>query len=86
LRSLTRVGRRVLVFDVERSRLAYLGALALTRVLRMNYMTRHDAPASVSRAYTALEVRALAERAGLRDARVRVDFPFRLVLTASGTA
>jgi ubiquinone/menaquinone biosynthesis C-methylase UbiE len=86
LRGLARVGRRVLVFDVERSPLAYLGAVALTRALRMNYMTRHDAPASVRRAYTAAEVRSLAERAGLRNALVRVDFPFRLVLTASGAA
>jgi len=86
LRGLAQVGRRVLVFDVERSRLAYLGALALTRVLRMSYMTRHDAPASVRRAYTAPELRALAQRAQLRNARVRVDVPFRLVLTADGDA
>jgi len=86
LRGLAQVGRRVLVFDVERSRLAYLGALALTRVLRMSYMTRHDAPASVRRAYTAPELRTLAQRAHLRNACVRVDFPFRLVLTADGDA
>lgn len=86
LRNLARVGRRVLVFDVERSPLAYLGAVALTQLLRMNYMTRHDAPASVRRAYTASELRSLAERAGLRDARVRVDFPFRLALSARGAA
>ncbi len=86
LRGLAQVGRRVLVFDVERSRLAYLGALSLTRALRMSYMTRHDAPASVRRAYTAPELRALAQRAQLRNARVRVDFPFRLVLTADGDA
>jgi len=86
LRGLAQVGRRVLVFDVERSRLAYLGALALTRVLRMSDMTRHDAPASVRRAYSAPELRTLAQRAQLRNARVRVDFPFRLVLTADGDA
>ncbi|HEX6819732.1 MAG TPA: methyltransferase domain-containing protein [Ktedonobacterales bacterium] len=86
LQSLARVGRRVLVFDVERSPLAYLGALALTRILRMNYMTCHDAPASVRRAYSASEVRTLAQRAGLCDMRVRIDVPFRLVLTARGGA
>jgi SAM-dependent methyltransferase len=84
LRGLAQVGRRVLVFDVERSRLAHLGALALTRVLRMSDMTRHDAPASVRRAYSAPELRTLAQRAQLRNARVRVDFPFRLVLSADG--
>jgi SAM-dependent methyltransferase len=86
LRGLARAGRRVLVFDVERSRLAHLGALALTWALRMNYMTRHDAPASVRRAYRAPELRLLAEHAGLRNARVRVDLPFRLVLTADGAS
>jgi SAM-dependent methyltransferase len=86
LRGLARVGWRVLVFDVERSRLAYLGAVALTRALRMSYMTRHDAPASVRRAYSAPELRMLAERAGLPNARVRVEFPFRLVLVADGDA
>ncbi|WIG59612.1 MAG: hypothetical protein OJF49_002359 [Ktedonobacterales bacterium] len=86
LREMARVGRRVLVFDVERSRLAYLGAFALTHVTPMNYMTRHDAPASVRRAYSAAELRDFAGRAGLRDARVRVAFPFRLALDARGGA
>jgi ubiquinone/menaquinone biosynthesis C-methylase UbiE len=84
LRELARVGRRVLVFDVARSRLAYLGCLALTRALPMDAMTRHDAPASVRRAYTAAELRGLAVAAGLREARVRERVPFRLALEASG--
>lgn len=86
LRNMARAGRRVLVFDVERSRLAYWGALALTRALPMDAMTRHDAPTSVRRAYRAGELRELAARAGLRDARVWVGFPFRLALDASGAA
>jgi ubiquinone/menaquinone biosynthesis C-methylase UbiE len=84
--SMARVGRRVLVFDVERSPLAYVGSLLLTRLLLMHPMTRHDAAASVRRAYTAPELRELAARAGLREARVRVDIPFRLALVASGAA
>ena len=67
---MARVGKRVLVFDLARARLAYLGALVLTRLLPMDPMTRHDAPASVRRAYTAPELRELAERAGLRGASV----------------
>lgn len=85
LRSMARVGKQVFVFDVVRSRLAYGGVIALTQALRMNYMTRHDAPASVRRAYSAAELREMAARAGLGDARVRVGFPFRLALAASGT-
>ncbi len=84
LSELARVGRRVLVYDVQRARLAYLGVIALTRLLRMDPMTCHDAPATVRRAYSASELRALAERAGLRNARVRVRLPYRLVLVADG--
>lgn len=84
LRSMARVGRRVLVFDLARARLAYLGALVMTRGLRMDPITRFDAPASVRRAYTATELRALAKQAGLRDARIGMRFPFRLTLDAPG--
>lgn len=85
LRNLARVGRHVLVFDLVRSRVAYAGAVLLTTLTRMDPMTRHDGPASVRRAYTAPELRALAAQAGLRDARVRVAIPFRLVLSAPAT-
>lgn len=84
LRSMGRVGKRIFVFDAVRARLAYLGVIALTRAARMNYMTQHDAPVSVRRAYTAPELRAMAAQAGLRDVRVRVAFPYRLALEASG--
>jgi 2-polyprenyl-3-methyl-5-hydroxy-6-metoxy-1,4-benzoquinol methylase len=83
LRGMARVGRRVLLFDVERSRLAHAGVIALTHLLGMDAMTCHDAPISVRRAYSAAELRALARQAGLL-ATVRVQFPFRLMLTAPG--
>jgi ubiquinone/menaquinone biosynthesis C-methylase UbiE len=84
LREMGRVGRQVMVFDAERHPLAYLGVISLTRLIPMDAMTRHDAPASVRRAYTAPELRALARRAGLADVVVRVGFPFRLALLAAG--
>lgn len=81
LRELARVARHALIVtDLERSWAGYLGARLLTQVLR-NRMTRHDAPVSVLRAYTAGELDDLARRAGLDGARVRRRFPFRLVLT-----
>ncbi|HEU5439269.1 MAG TPA: methyltransferase domain-containing protein [Ktedonobacterales bacterium] len=86
LRELARVGRRVLVFDAARAHLAHASVIALTRLLAMDAITRHDAPASVRRAYTTSELRALAQRAGLHDARVRMLFPYRLALVASGFA
>jgi ubiquinone/menaquinone biosynthesis C-methylase UbiE len=86
LRNLGRVGRRVVVFDAARSPVAYCGAWLLTRLWRMDAMTRHDAPMSVARAYRRDELAELARRAGLRDVRVWVAFPYRLALAARGTA
>jgi hypothetical protein len=70
----------VIVSDLARSLPAYLGAWLLTHTLMPNRLTRHDAPASVRRAYTPSEVRDLAEQAGLKGATVRSAFPFRQVL------
>lgn len=84
LSGMARVARHVLVFDLVRSRLAYLGAIALTHGLLMHPITRFDGPASVRRAYTASEMRFMARQAGLAGARVWVRVPFRLSLEASG--
>jgi 2-polyprenyl-3-methyl-5-hydroxy-6-metoxy-1,4-benzoquinol methylase len=86
LAGMTRVGKHVLVFDVARARLAYIGSLLLTRLLPMDAMTRHDAPASVRRGYSAPELRELAKRADLQDATVRLGIPWRLALSATGAA
>lgn len=86
LASMARVGREVLVFDVVRSPLAYAGVVALTRLGRMHPMTCHDGPASVRRAYSADEARALARDAGLRQVDVHVTFPYRLIISARGAA
>ncbi|MGH2484407.1 MAG: methyltransferase domain-containing protein [Ktedonobacterales bacterium] len=84
LGELARVGRQVFVFDLVRSRPAYVGAVAITRMARMDPMTRYDGPLSVRRAYTAAELRDMAARAGLVEPRVRVAIPFRLSLSAGG--
>jgi ubiquinone/menaquinone biosynthesis C-methylase UbiE len=86
LASMARVSKHVLVFDVARARLAYIGSLLLTRLLPMDAMTRHDAPASVRRAYSATELRELAKRADLQNVTVRLGIPWRLALTAHGAA
>jgi SAM-dependent methyltransferase len=79
LRELARVARVAwLVVDLDRSLPAYLAARALRPLLR-NRLTRHDAPASVLRAYTLPELRDLLLEAGLPRARVSTQFPFRLV-------
>jgi SAM-dependent methyltransferase len=77
LREMDRVARHAwLVVDLARSLMAYLGALALRPILR-NPMTRHDAPASVLRAYTIAELEDMLRQAGLSAARTTSCFPFR---------
>jgi ubiquinone/menaquinone biosynthesis C-methylase UbiE len=66
-REMARVARRgIVVNDLARGRLHWLGAKALTTVLTRNAFTRHDGPMSVRRAYTRAEVRALLAAADLR--------------------
>jgi hypothetical protein len=55
----------VVVNDLARGRLAYVGAWLLAHLATGNAFTRHDAPLSVRRAYTVAEARALFERAGM---------------------
>ncbi len=66
LREARRVARRgVVVNDLVRGRLSWLGAWLLTRLATGNRLTRHDGPLSVRRAYTRVEARVLLESAGL---------------------
>lgn len=82
LREMARVARRaVLVAELERARLHWLGArLLASTIWRSNPLTRHDGPVSVRRGYTTAELDGMAARAGL-DGRTRRHFLFRLVLT-----
>ncbi len=74
------------VSDLCRSRPALLGAkLLAATVWRGSRMTRHDGPLSVRRAFTAAELRQLAEAAGLRGARIRTHPMFRLALVVDRT-
>jgi ubiquinone/menaquinone biosynthesis C-methylase UbiE len=80
LRGLARVaGRGIVVADLERSALGYVGARALALLWR-NALTRHDGPLSVRRAYTPAEARALLRRADLAHGQVTRHFPCRMVL------
>jgi ubiquinone/menaquinone biosynthesis C-methylase UbiE len=68
LREMRRVASRgVVVNDLARGRLAWLGAWLLAHLATGNAFTRNDAPLSVRRAYTPVEATALFERAGLRQ-------------------
>jgi len=67
LREMGRVAARgVVVNDLARGRLAWLGAWLLAHACTRNRYTRHDAPLSVRRAWSLGEARALLAVAGLR--------------------
>ena len=84
LREMARVSRiGIIVNDLSRSVPALIGArLLAATVWRRHPITRHDGPLSVRRAYSAAELRVMADAAGLPGARVHRHVPFRLVLVA----
>jgi ubiquinone/menaquinone biosynthesis C-methylase UbiE len=84
LREMGRVaGRGVIVNDLIRSRLNWVGAWLISHLLTASRYTRHDAPLSVRRAYTLVELEALVERAGLRPvATIRGRFGHRYAIAA----
>jgi ubiquinone/menaquinone biosynthesis C-methylase UbiE len=78
------VRRGVIVNDLVRSWVGYLGALVVPRAMSKNPLFRHDAPLSVRRAYTKSEMAALSARAGLGPVRFH-GFPgYRVTMTAGG--
>jgi ubiquinone/menaquinone biosynthesis C-methylase UbiE len=85
LREMARVARRgVIVNDLVRSRLFWLGAWLLSHLATTNRFTRHDASLSVSRAYTVAELTSLLAAAGLRvEATAFGPFRHRVMLAAT---
>ena len=66
LREMARVSRRgVIVNDLDRTRLSWLGAWLLAHLATGNRYTRHDAPLSIRRAYRPAEVQDMAAAVGL---------------------
>ena len=72
LRRVSRVG--IVVNDLARGRLAWVGAWLVTHTLAASRYTRHDGPLSVRRAYTRPEVDGLLRRAGLEPGRAFTGF------------
>jgi SAM-dependent methyltransferase len=84
LRGLWRLaGRALIALDLFRHPLAYHFLPATRWLFRWHEVTAHDGPASVAAAFRPDELRRLAARAGLRQTRVRVHWPwFRVSLVA----
>jgi len=74
LREMRRVAGAVVVNDLNRTRLDWLGAWLISHGLTRNHYTRNDAALSVRRAYTVREMAAMLREAGLRPVRLRRGF------------
>ena len=84
-RRMSAAGRAIAVNDLARSRFGYALAWMGTRLLSRSRIVHFDGPASVRSAFTPDEALALAERAGLRGAKVEPRWPCRYLLTWSRT-
>jgi SAM-dependent methyltransferase len=72
----------LIVNDLDRSWLPWLGVKLLQPVFARSRLTQFDAGVSVLRAYTRTELEALSRLAGLPRARVSWHWPWRLALVA----
>ncbi len=70
--------RGIIVSDLIRHPLAYMGILIFTRLLTRNPLTRNDGPLSVRRALTLGEWKDLFNRAAVAPFDLRHLFPFRV--------
>lgn len=85
LREMDRVSRHgILVNDLHRHPLAYLGIWALSRAASFSPMVQHDGPLSVRRGFRRADLQALAGAAGLPSAEVRWHWAFRWTLSSLG--
>jgi ubiquinone/menaquinone biosynthesis C-methylase UbiE len=87
LREMGRVSRLgVVVNDLDRTRLGWIGAWLIGHLLTRNRYTRHDAPLSVERAYRPDEMAAMLHEAGLSRVRtIRGAFGQRYAMAALPT-
>lgn len=68
--------------DLQRSPLAYWGAWLLPRLLNGTYLSKHDGPVSVRRAFTRDELLKLLHQAGVENVVVNWRWAFRYLVIA----
>ncbi len=84
LRELRRVARiGVVINDLTRGRIFWLGGWLLVHAIATSRFTRHDGPLSVRRAYTRRELADLVSAAGLTTVSTRVAFAGHRVAIAA---
>jgi SAM-dependent methyltransferase len=82
IKSMQRISRcGILINDLHRHPLAYLGIYALTHLLPASPMMRNDGPLSVLRGFKYSELKAIAQGAGLSPFSLYWRLPFRWLLT-----
>lgn len=72
--------RGFVVSDLRRDRPTFWGVEASMAALRVHPFTRHDAPASVRRAFTPSEYRKMVGPAGVQNVRLYTHWYFRIAL------
>lgn len=65
------------VNDLHRHALAYHSIKLLTKLFSRSYLVKNDAPLSVLRGFSAKELKALMQRAGLKNCSIQWKWAFR---------
>lgn len=82
LRNMARIASDgLIVNDLHRHRLAYLGIRTIASILPVTPMFANDGPLSVRRAFRPDELRRMASQAGLLNAVISRHWAFRLTLS-----
>jgi SAM-dependent methyltransferase len=82
VKSMQRISRYgIIINDLHRHPLAYLGIYAITHLLPVSPMMRNDGPLSVLRGFQSKELTAIAQGAGLEKFSLHWQLPFRWLLT-----
>ncbi len=82
LNKMYRMARHGLIIsDIRRTKLAHFGARIISKFIR-NRLTSNDTPASIRKALSKSELKAVLEASQLKNHNVRYTFPYRFILVA----
>jgi SAM-dependent methyltransferase len=76
----------ILINDLHRHQLAYVGIYSLTRIFRASEMMQNDGPVSVLRGFRATELQSIGQAAGLPKFSLKWYWPFRWLLSTLPSA
>jgi ubiquinone/menaquinone biosynthesis C-methylase UbiE len=83
LQEMARVARRkIFVIDLHRNVVAYTFFTTIAKLFLHNRLIREDGALSILRSFNSDELRALANKAEMKNVTVEEHFPSRLVLSA----